>query len=325
MREDRLLGGKGRSSPRSKLPSPASILLEGAMERQWDALRFFLEVARSRSPSAAARSLLVSEATVRRRIAALEGALGVVLFEREGGNFLPTRAALEMMPAVETMEEVSLRAIERLKDTDRQVTGLVRIGAPDGIATVLLAPLLAEFQRAHPGLSIDLVTLKHAVDLRRREVDVAITWDRPTQGQHRIRALRPPMMRIYATRAYLQDHGDPIRSVDDLQGHRFVSYPGTSYLARSLPELLSASNVSLTPAFTSSSVLAQASAAASGAGLALLPDYIAARHPELIGVLHETFAVPFPIWLVIHGDMAALARVRAVADLMFNCFIQLDP
>lgn len=294
------------------------------MERQWDDLRLFLEVARNHSPPAAARALAVSEATVRRRITALERTLGLSLFEREGGNFLPTRAALEMMPAVETMEKVSLGAIERLRDTDRQVSGLVRVGAPDGIATVLLAPLLAGFQHAHPDLSIELVTLKHAVDLRRREVDVAVTWDRPTQGQHRIRALRPPLMRIYGTPAYLQSHGDPIRSLDDLEGHRFVGYPDSSDFAQSLPKMLSASIVSRTPAFTSSSVLAQASAAVSGAGLALLPSYIAALHPELIGVLHKTFAIPFPIWLVIHNDMAALARVRAVADLMFDCFIQLD-
>lgn len=294
------------------------------MERQWDDLRIFLEVARSHSVPSASRSLMISDATVRRRIKALEDLMGVQLFFREEGSFQLTPSGLGFLPAIEAMESAALGAMEMLRGADSQIAGLVRLGAPDGIATALLAPLLADLQSKNPALSIELVSLTRAADLRRREVDVALIWDRPTRGEHRIRALRPTVMRFYATQAYLDRFQNPIGSLDDLEGHRFVGYPPSSHISRSLSKLLPSSSVVLRPHFTSSNIVVQSAVAANDAGLALLPRYIAALNPNLVGVLHDEFSTPFPIWLVTHNEMASLARVRAVADLVHRCFATLQ-
>ena len=56
----------------------------------------------------------------------------------------------------------------------------------------------------------------------------------------------------------------------------------------------------------------------------LLPHYVARQHANLVGILHDAFSMPFPTWLLIHNDAAGLARVRAVADLVYRCFAKLD-
>jgi DNA-binding transcriptional LysR family regulator len=78
--------------------------------------------------------------------------------------------------------------------------------------------------------------------------------------------------------------------------------------------------IRLVPSFSSSSILAQARAVASGAGFALLPRYVAAAEPRLVPLLHDDVCIRFPLWLLIHADVATLTRVRAVADLLVKTF-----
>ncbi|WP_404476644.1 LysR family transcriptional regulator [Novosphingobium sp. BL-52-GroH] len=289
------------------------------MERQWDDLRVFLEITRTQSITAAARSLALSDATVRRRLTALEAQLGVTLFDRIEGLLKPTRSGLQLLPAVEDMERTSQEAIERLHHADRRIEGLVRLGAPDGISTVLLAPRIARLQAAHPDLDIEMVSLAQAVDLRRREADIAVVWDRPDRGEHRISALGPVSMTLYAAESYLQAHA-PIESIDDLRAHRFVGYPLSSPMAQSLSKVLSGYDQDVRLAFTSANIIVQAAVASRGGGIIMLPRYIAQEQPALRAVLSETFSVSLPLWMLIHKEVARLARIRSVAAVVRSCF-----
>lgn len=289
------------------------------MERQWDDLRIFLEVTRAQYIPAAARALALSDATVRRRLAALEAQLGVALFDRVDGAHKPTRAGMQLLPVVEDMERKSQEAIERLHNADQRIEGLVRLGAPDGISALLLAPRLARLQAAHPGLDIEMVSLTHAVDLRRREADIAVIWDRPDRGEHRISVLRPVTMRLYAARSYLEAHA-PIRSIEDLKSHRFVGYPLSSPIAQSLAKMLSEFEQNVRLAFTSPNILVQAAVATEGGGIIMLPRYVADQRPALREILPEAFAASLQLWLLIHKEVARLARIQSVAALVRSCF-----
>lgn len=289
------------------------------MDTHWDDLKIFLAVARTKSVLAAARYLKVSGTTVRRRIAVLESDIGAMLFERDSGEFDLTDAGLNLMPAVEQMEQASMSALEMLSGADRLAVGTVRVGTPDGIGTLCVAPRLARLQQRLPDLGIDLITLTRVADLQHREVDVAVTWDRPKRGRHRIRALKPSVLRLYASPAYLQSHAS-IADEGDLKGHQFVGYFDYASFGRPITSLLSNLGADFAPKFASSNIMAQARAVAEGAGIALLPDYVAEPHLGLSPLLHDEIVIPIPLWLHIHADAASLARVRAVADEIGDLF-----
>jgi DNA-binding transcriptional LysR family regulator len=101
----------------------------------WDNVRVFLAVARGGQFVAAARRLRIDHATVSRRIAALEAALGARLFDRRTTGAKLTAAGERFLGAAEQMESAFLHAQAEIGDVDVELTGTVRIGAPDGFST----------------------------------------------------------------------------------------------------------------------------------------------------------------------------------------------
>jgi DNA-binding transcriptional LysR family regulator len=283
--------------------------------RNWDNLRFLLALARSRTPEAAARLLKVDESTVRRRITALEEDAGVALFDRADGNWEVTRAGTLLLASAEAVEMAVASAEARLDHDDPALAGTVRIGAPDGIGSMLLAPALAGLQKRAPRLSVELVTHGSPADISRHEVDMLVILDRPESGRHRIRRMRPVTLRVYGSRDYI-DAAPAIECVDDLAAHRFIGYDRGNEYAEAAVRRLAENNIPLPSGFVCSTVFAQTRAAAGGAGLALLPSYMIEPGLDLVPVLPDQFAVTLDLWLLIHSDVASRARVRAVADVI---------
>lgn len=289
------------------------------MVGSWDNLRFFIALARTGTVRDAARVLLVDEATVRRRIAALEGHLGTTLFERVEGHHRLTFQGLQLVPVAEQAEGTIGAAMETLAGADRRVAGRVRVGTPDGIGSLYIAPALADLQTRMPDLTIDLITLSRTADLNRHEVDLAVVPVRPTKGSHRIRALPPLRLQLYAAQSYLDRH-PPIRAPGDLICHRITGYLEHSDFANSMRSGLVDAGLLIAPSFSSSNIIAQARAVANGAGVALLPEYAAEPHLGLVPVLGDKVSIRFPLWLIIQTEMAALARVQAVTTALVSIF-----
>jgi DNA-binding transcriptional LysR family regulator len=281
--------------------------------KNWDNLRYLLALARGGSPDGAARLIKVDESTVRRRLTALEQEAGATLFERSPLAWQLTRAGTALLRSAEAAEQAIASARAALDADDPALAGTVRVGAPDGIGTMVLAPALARLRRRAPELMIELVTHGSPADLSRREVDLQLIVDPPDSGRHRIRKLRPVSLRLYAARDYLED-APPIREIGDLVGHDFVGYDPSSDFAGTAIRHLAAFDIAVRPGFICSSVFAQARAAAAGAGLALLPDYMVAPDMALVPVLPDAVRVAIEVWLLTHADVARHARVRAVAD-----------
>ncbi len=122
----------------------------------WDNLRYFLELSRAGTLTAAARRMGVDHTTVARRIQALERTMGVQLFVRESGGHRLTEAGRRLQPQVESMER-SFRQLEFSSPAmaEEELAGVVRVGATEGFSTVILAPALSGFAQRHPRLVID--------------------------------------------------------------------------------------------------------------------------------------------------------------------------
>ena len=276
----------------------------------WDNLRFFLELARSGTLVSAARRLEVDHTTVARRIQALEKEVGTPLFAREAGGHRLTEAGRRLQPQVEAMES-AFRAVESTAPASHEgLSGVVRIGATEGFGTVVLAPQLALFAQQHPRLVIDLLAMPRLVHLSRREADIVISLERPARGPVVVTKLTDYLLRLYASKRYLAAH-PAIRTRDDLRGHTFISYVDDLLFSKELQYL---DELHRPDAFAlrSTSILAQHSAAAAGAGIAVLPAFIAERDKSLRSVLPAQARFTRTFWMSMPEETKHLARMQAV-------------
>ena len=151
-----------------------------ASQMNWDDLKFFLEVARTRTASSAARRLGVDYTTVSRRIGALEKALATLLFERSrASGFVLTTEGQHLLGYAEALESTLQTACEQVSGASLALSGHVRIGSTEGFGSYFVAPQLGGFQDIYPNIAIDLLPVPHFISLSRREADIAITLERP--------------------------------------------------------------------------------------------------------------------------------------------------
>ena len=280
----------------------------------WDNLRFFLELSRTGTLVGAARRLAVDHTTVARRIQALEKQVGGALFSREADGHRLTEAGRRLQPQVEAMES-AFRTVERAAPASQEgLSGLVRIGATEGFGTVVLAPQLALFAQQHPKLVIDLLAMPRLVHLSRREADIVISLERPARGPVVVTKLSDYVLRLYASKQYLAKH-DPIRSREDLRGHTFISYVDDLLFSKELQyldELYKPDSFAL----RSTSILAQHQATAAGAGIAVLPAFIAEPDKSLRRVLPDEANFTRSFWMSVPAETRHLVRMKAVWDFL---------
>ncbi|MBX7250051.1 MAG: LysR family transcriptional regulator [Caulobacteraceae bacterium] len=283
-------------------------------EFDWNNLRAFLAVARTGRLTAAAQRLGADHATVSRRIGALERALKAHLFDRSPSGYALTAHGEALMPRAEAMESLALAAQAEVGEADLAVTGAVRIGAPEGFGSYFLAPRMAALADRHPGLEIQLVAIPGVLSLSKREADIAVTLSPPREGRLQTRKLTDYTLSLYASPAYL-DARAPIESRADMGAHRFVGYIEDLLYAPEL-DYMQAPDVDIHVGLKSSNLIAQLQATLAGAGLCVLPDFIAARDPGLRRVLPQYVRLTRSLWLVTHQDLKGLARIRAVTDFV---------
>lgn len=277
----------------------------------WDDLRIFLQLTRSGRMTSAGKALGVDDSTVGRRIARLEAALGAPLVERAGRRTVITEQGQKLAEAVEEIESIVLRKVAGLGEDQMVLAGRVRVGAPEGLGVGYLAARLAALSAEHPGLETELVALPRTYSLASREVDLAITLERPAAGRVSVRKLTDYSLDLYGTRAYFDRRGEPA-SVAALPDHVFAGYIPELLFTAALDFSRLDERVELSPTIRSTSVIAQVEAVASGAALGVLPTFLAARRPELIRLLPEAVGLTRSYWLSVHDDMRRLRRVQAV-------------
>ena len=281
----------------------------------WDDVRVFLAVARAGQFVAAARTLKVDHATVARRVTALERALNARLVERRTTGVLLTGAGTRFLAAAERMETSFLQAQSELTDQDVEISGTVRVGAPDGFAAYYLASRFAAFTERHGAITIQLVPVPQVGPLSRREVDIAVVLEKPETGRFVARKLTDYAIGLFASTDYLDRHRAPERR-DDLTGHALVGYveefnysPALDYMT----ELCGPVPIR----FQCASAVGQLEAVRAGVGIGAIHDFIARRHRELVRVLPES-GTSRSYWLVEHEDTRGIGRIRAVHDFIVD-------
>jgi len=277
----------------------------------WDRIRVFLAVARAGQILGAAQQLGLNHATVGRQLTALEEDLGAKLVERQTQGCTLTPAGEALLKSAERVESEVLQVGSEISGARAEISGTVRIGAPDGLGNYFLARKLGHLANQHPDLTIQLVPLPRTFSLSRREADIVVTLDRPKQGKLIITKLTDYSLSVYAAKNYLKQHGE-VKSADDLDGRLFITHVEDFVYSRALDyaaELASR----MKRHYECGSVVAQMEAVRAGHGIGILHDYAAVQFPELVRLLPQTrFTRTY--WLMSHPDTHRTARVAAVHD-----------
>lgn len=279
----------------------------------WDYLRVFLAVARHGQLLAAGRHLHLNHATIARRLDALEASLKTTLFDRGKGGCLITESGEQLLPVAERIETELLSISERFITHEAQASGTVRLGAPDGLGNYYLANRLGILSVRHPNLIIELVPLPRAFSLSRREADVAIVLDRPTQGRLLVSKLVDYTLSVYASAEYLGRNGTP-QSLNELAEHSVVT--GVEDLAYASALDYSAEiEASARRKFRCASVMGQIEAVRSGCGIGILHDFVARDIAGLVPIL-PSHVITRSYHLVSHPDTSALRRIALLREFL---------
>jgi DNA-binding transcriptional LysR family regulator len=284
------------------------------MDTNWDDLRVFLALAREGTLTTAAKALGVSHPTVARRVQALEKQIGARLFERLPDRFVPTSAGAELLADTEAMEKSALSIHRRSASLGDAVSGVVRLSAGEAMAA-LIARHLPGLQAKLTQIEFEVIASHTLANLSRREADLLIREQVPDLAGIVARKLGRVAYAIYAARDFPVGRTLPANlallpwiGFDDDHGYM----PGQRWLHERLG--------GARPAVRGNDWLVLHEAARAGAGLALLPCYLGDPDPKLRrlgGVILDVFADQ---WLLVHRDLRALPRVRAVMDAVIELF-----
>lgn len=286
----------------------------------WDDLRIFLAIARDESLSRAAQRLSLSPSTVGRRIARLEAALGQLLFVKSQQGYTLTPEGTRFLPHAEKVERALSGAIGALGQAG-ELTGQLRIGAPDGCANYLLPQIAAGICDAHPGLEIQIVALPRVFNLSKREADFAITVSRPESGRLVVQRLCNYHLNLAAHRDYLAAH-TPIASLADLRYHRLIGYIPDMIFDSELDYMapLLAGRGAATAQLSSNSVSVQMQAIRAGAGIGIVHRFAIPFAPQVEQVLPGLFSLTRSFWMVRHADDRRSERLNLLADKLAHGF-----
>ena len=287
----------------------------------WQDIQIFLEVARSERLTDAARRLGVDHSTLSRRTRRFEQKLNTQLFERSTHGYHLTEAGQQLLAHAEEMARHAFEAGESLTDKNHQLSGQIRLGVTEGFGTWVIAPLLSAFCERHPGITLDLLALPRVVNLSRHEADLAITVERPVSPGMVISRLCDYRLRLYASRAYLTRNGTP-QHLSELGRHRLIGYVDDLIFSEQLSYLEPLLDPAVVgqpgPHFSirSTSVTTQHAAALQGAGLAVLPCFMAETGDTLHSVLDDEVEIMRQFWITARQEQRRLARVRLLWDYL---------
>jgi DNA-binding transcriptional LysR family regulator len=185
----------------------------------------FARIADAGSLSAAARAMQISPAMVSRRLARLEGRLGVRLFHRTTRKLALTDAGERFHSDITAILHALHDAESRLTDTRVEPAGVLRVSAPTSFARLHVAPQLHAFLARFPRIALELNLSDDYVDLFAGRFDLAIRVAAtvpPSLEGHRLSSSR---RLLCASPAYLERHGVPAR-IEALSGHRLLAAAG---------------------------------------------------------------------------------------------------
>ena len=284
----------------------------------WDKLRIFHAVADAGSLTHAGDTLHLSQSAVSRQIRALEESLNTILFHRHARGLILTEQGELLFDATKTMNKRIDAAAARIRDSEEEVFGELRVTTTTGIGTIWLAPRLYKLYETYPDLKIDLMMEERVLDLPMREADVAIRMKEPSQADLIRKRLMFVRIGLYATREYIARHGAP-ETLDDMKNHRLIFQNPKS------PQVLAGQNLvrelmtyEIGSTLTVNNYFGVLQAAIHNLGIGMLPDYVTHAIDTMVRVLPDVESMEVPVYLAYPEELRHSKRIEAFRDFVEN-------
>lgn len=282
----------------------------------WDKLRIFHAVADAGSLTHAGDTLHLSQSAVSRQIRALEESLGTTLFHRHARGLILTEQGELLFDATSSMAKRLETAAARIRDSEEEVFGELRVTTTTGFGSLWLAPRLTALYAKYPDLKIDLMLEERVLDLPMREADVAIRMKEPSQADLIRKRLMGVRMRLYASPDYLARAGMP-QHIEEIAAHRLICQnPGAAQV--SAGAVLVAHLMSYEPRSTLkvNNYFGVLQGVVSDLGIGVLPDYLTQDFPSLLRVLPDVESAEVPVFLAYPEELRQSKRVTAFRDFV---------
>jgi DNA-binding transcriptional LysR family regulator len=273
----------------------------------WDDLRFVLAMSRHGTMSAAARRLSTNVATVSRRLDRLSQDLGIPLFEKRGQRWVATPAAERLTALAEKIDQELRSGALAVAAAGGDAAVPLEIAAPPAVHSALLLPrlgeMLARFPFVRPSLANKTVTQGLG------EADIQIRVGRPEGGRLRARRLLSYVSHVYHGR----DHRLDGRWIGLNQRHGEVDQ---------LPRLYAAADAVPTLRVEEMAILADLAAQTGLPGF--MPDFLAARHPDLMLADLPGNDSPRELWIAYHETRHGDEALRSVIEWIVEAAARLQ-
>ena len=282
----------------------------------WDKLRIFFAVADAGSLTHAGEVLHLSQSAVSRQIRALEESLNTTLFHRHARGLILTEQGELLFDATKSMNKRLEAAAARIRDSEEEVFGELRVTTTTGFGTLWLAPRLTKLYEKYPDLKIDLMLEERVLDLPMREADVAIRMKEPSQADLIRKRLMSVRMRLYASQTYLDQRGG-IKDIEDIRNHRLIcqstTTPQVSAGLTLVQHLLAYEPQSM---LTINNYFGVLQGVHNNLGVGVLPDYVTEDFPDLVRVLPDLESGEVPVFLAYPEELRQSKRIAVFRDFV---------
>ena len=285
-------------------------------ELDWDKLRIFHAVADAGSFTHAGDRLKLSQSAVSRQISALEESLNVTLFHRHARGLILTEQGELLFDATVAMNKRLEAAAARIRDSEEEVFGELRVTTTIGFGSLWLAPRLSKLYDLYPDLTIDLMLEEKVLDLPMREADVAIRMKEPSQADLVRKRLMNIRMRLYASPDYIAKNGTPER-IEDISAHRLICQnPRSAQVTSGLALVQRLMTYNVNSMLTVNNYFGVLQSVIHGLGIGVLPDYSTQDSDRVVRVLPDVESVEVPVYLAYPEELRQSKRIAAFRDFV---------
>lgn len=279
---------------------------------EWSDLAVILAIGRAGSLSGAARVLGNTHSTVFRKISTIEEKTGVRFFERFDTGYVPTDAGRTALEYAERVEGEFQSLGREVLGRDTKLIGRLRVTCPEAFASDHMPGLAARFCQMHPDIQVDVSPGHGAVDLNKREAEVAIRATKKPPETSFGRKICPFRFALYARPDYMERH-----QATPLADHAFCLIEGSAnWLVPAVWK--SKEDGERRAVFQSRASRAVQNAAAEAMGLTFLPCYVGDADERLIKVSDPIENLDLDLWVLTHPDLRNTARIRAMMSFLYD-------
>jgi DNA-binding transcriptional LysR family regulator len=282
----------------------------------WDKLRIFHAVADAGSLTHAGDKLNLSQSAVSRQVRGLEESLNTTLFHRHARGLILTEQGELLFDATTAMTKRLDAAAARIRDSEEEVFGELRVTTTTGFGTLWLAPRLPKLYEQYPDLKVDLMLEERVLDLPMREADVAIRMKEPSQADLIRKKLMTVRMCLYATPDYLVENGTP-QKIADIKDHRLICQNTDSdQVGAGLSLVQHLMTYDVRSLLTVNNYFGVLQGVLHNLGIGVLPDYVTQDFPDLVQLLPDLESADVPVFLAYPEELRQSQRIAAFRDFV---------